>query len=748
MVLAGPGSGKTRVVTHRIARLIQRNVDSRQIVALTFTNKAADEMKHRVAGLVGHHEVWISTFHRFCSRLLRRHASMVGLEMNFSIHDTTDSLRTLRSVLEDHDLAAAKVRPRQLLRAISNAKNQLLSPEEFKTQAYSNVDVVASVVYPLYQQRLLRSNALDFDDLLVHVARMLREYPELRSSLDQQFAYLLVDEYQDTNRAQYQIIHALSQDARNVMVTGDPDQSIYGWRGAHANNIFDFERDFPDVQVVRLEENFRSTGAIVQAADGLIAHNRQRKPKSLIATRPEGDRLTLHRFGTGDAEANWIAQHIASCTQQQQARLSDFAILYRVNAASRVIEHALMDHGVHYRVVNGLEFYQRKEIKDLLAYLNLIHNPKNDAAFLRVVNEPSRGVGPKNLERISRFAADHHVSLWEALGLDACLESLSPRPRKTMATFVSVMSDLMQPQLGSLGSFISRVIEKTGYGEALRESGSEQDADRLANLHELVVAADTFETDLGRTATLEDFLEQKALVNETDNLGDEDAVTLITLHGAKGLEFPQVFLVAIEDGQLPHQRSKDDPLGEEEERRLFFVGITRAQDQLHLSYADNRRRQDGVKRTVTSPFLNELPKESLQLVGHDDTFDESLMWSEDSDPHVEEVAWDNAAPREPPATSFSKGTVAPLMTAASMLNPTEARPKHADEGTASTEPPRVDPATFKADMLVTHPDHGPGKILTVSGRGSKRIARVVFFNSAEEQKIVLAFSPLQPMPAS
>ncbi|MEM8680331.1 MAG: UvrD-helicase domain-containing protein, partial [Planctomycetota bacterium] len=732
------GSGKTRVVTHRIARLMASGIDSRRIVALTFTNKAADEMRQRVAHLAGHHEAWISTFHRFCSRLLRRHAPLVGLEMNSSIYDTTDSLRAIRSVMEDHELAAAKIQPRQLLRAISNAKNQLLTPDQFQAQAFSNVDTVAAMVYPLYQQRLLRSNALDFDDLLLHVAFLLEGSPELRGQLDQQFQYLLVDEYQDTNRAQYKIIHALSQDEPNTMVTGDPDQSIYGWRGAHAENIFEFERDFPAVQVVRLEENFRSTGSIVQAADVLIANNQRRKAKSLLPTRDPGDPVTLHRFLTGDAEAAWIADHIMALTAQGAAEPGDFAILYRVNAASRVIEHAFMDRGLPYRVVNGVEFYQRKEIKDLLAYLNLIHNPRNDAALLRIINEPSRGVGPKNLDRIQRFAHDHRISLWEAIGTDACQQSLSAKPRKTVAKFVSTLSELMQPQSMSLGSLISEVLEKSGYGPSLRESEAEQDADRLANLQELVVAADSFATEYGPEATLEVFLEQKALVNETDNLGDErTAVTLMTLHGAKGLEFPQVFLIAIEDGQLPHARSKDDPLGEEEERRLFFVGITRAQDKLHLTYSDYRRRQDGLKRTVTSPFLNELPKTVLDIVGHDEGWDtpsESPQEYRD----YEEVSVDQTefAPPPPPAPSpAAKAKLAPLMTAASML-----------EGAAPAK--RADPTEFQVDMLVQHPEHGPGKVIALSGRGSKRIAKVMFFNRAEEQTFVLAYSPLQPMQAS
>ena len=562
--------GRLRVVTTRIARLIADGVDSQRIVALTFTNKAAEEMKQRVAELAGHHQAWISTFHRFCSYLLRRYALLVGLDPNFSIFDTADSLRTIKSVMKDHDLHAARVQPRQLLRAISNAKNQLVPPKAFQSRAISNVDVLAATVYPLYQQRLLRSNAVDFDDLLVHVANLLSENAELRAQLDQRYEYLLVDEYQDTNYAQYRIIQALSLNHPHLTVTGDPDQSIYGWRGAHLNNVLDFERDFPDVRVVRLEENFRSTASIVQAADVVIANNRHRKPKSLIATKPAGAAVVLHRFSTGESEAGWIAEHVSSSVAAGSARLGDFAVLYRVNASSRIIEHALMDRGIPYRVVNGLEFYQRKEIKDVLAYLNLINNPRNDAAFLRIVNEPPRGVGPKNLERISRFAANHNISLWDAVSAPACLKTLSARPAKLVKQLASTLSDLMQTQHSTLGTFISRVIDETGYGPHLRDSLTEQDQDRLENLRELVVAADSFETELQGEATLERFLEQKALVNETDNLKTSgDAVTLMTLHAAKGLEFPEVNVIAIEQGTLPHARAQDDPLEEEEERRLL-----------------------------------------------------------------------------------------------------------------------------------------------------------------------------------
>ena len=780
MVLAGPGSGKTRVVTTRVGQLIAGGVHSHRIVALTFTNKAAEEMKRRVAAMVGGHDVWISTFHRFCSFLLRRYAPIVGLDPNFSIYDMADSKRALQAVLEDADMRAMKVQPRQLLRAISNAKNRLVSPAEFADQAVSNVDVLAAEVYPLYQQRLLRSNAVDFDDLLVHVANMLTENAELRTKLDRAFEYLLVDEYQDTNLAQYRIIQALSQQHPNLTVTGDPDQSIYGWRGAHLSNVLDFERDFSDVQVVRLEENFRSTASIVYVADVVIANNQHRKPKSLIATKDEGEPVQLHRFTTGELEAGWIADTVGELANAGTAKLNDCAVLYRVNASSRLVEHALMDRGIPYRVINGVEFYQRKEIKDVLAYLNLINNPRNDAAFLRVINEPkdvlaylnlinnprndaaflrvinepSRGVGPKNLERISRFAAQHECSLWEAVNDASCVATLSPRPQKTVRRFVQLMTDLMQPQKVGLGNFISRVIDDSGYGPALRDSESEQDHDRLENLRELIVAADTFETELQGEATLERFLEQKALVNETDDLDTAaQAVTLMTLHGAKGLEFPRVFLIGIEQGLLPHARTLDDPLQEEEERRLFFVGITRAQRHLYLTYADFRRRQDGVRRTVTSPFLTELPREALQMVHHhddlamEDCMEHSAGGGYVSPRRLPEV--DLVSPLEAQTESRlgseslpsrerrspDAGSGPKLVTAASLL------------GGDSADAARPDPESFAADMLVTHPEFGHGKVLHVSGRGAKRIAKVVFFATATERSFVLAHSQLQPVQA-
>src|SRR6188768_71877 len=404
LILAGPGSGKTRVVTHRVAHLLHQGISGKQILALTFTNKAADEMKARLARLVPLPTVWMGTFHRFCARLLRIHGSLVGLSENYSIYDMDDSRRMMAEAILDEGVDLSHTTPEAISHAISWAKNNLMGPEEYVPRRGHVVGGIVQRVYPAYQRRLLAANAVDFDDLLLHVAKLLKENPEVRRRLDERYRYILVDEYQDTNLAQYAIVRALSIDHPNLAVTGDPDQSIYGWRGANLSNILEFEKDFPSVKVVRLEQNYRSTKAILRVADELIRHNVRRKQKDLFTDNAEGQPVRLTAYPTQRDEADDIAARIALGIRKANRRPRDFAIFYRTNALSRQLEHALRDHVIPYQIVNGLEFYQRKEIKDVLAYLHLVNNPRSDVAFLRIINVPARKIGKASVGRLSDYA--------------------------------------------------------------------------------------------------------------------------------------------------------------------------------------------------------------------------------------------------------------------------------------------------------------------------------------------------------
>jgi len=579
LILAGPGSGKTRVVTHRIAYMLEQGVPAWHVLALTFTNKAADEMRSRVERLVAQRGVWMGTFHSFCARLLRQHASLVGLNANYSILDTDDAKKALKLAIEESDAKLVRTSPEAVAHAISWAKNKLITAGEYAARPGDPVDAIVEKVYPVYQKRLLESNAVDFDDLLLHVAMLLKDSRELRTALDERYRYILVDEYQDTNLAQYAIVRALSIKHSNLAVTGDPDQSIYGWRGANLNNILDFEKDFNSVKVVRLEQNFRSTPNILRAADQLISYNIKRKPKKLFTDKPDGVPVRLVMYPSGRDEADEIARSIAEAIKDGKRCPKDFAVFYRINALSRQLEHALRRARVPYQVVSGLEFYQRKEIKDILAYLHLLNNPQNDVAFLRIVNTPPRGIGKKTIGRLSEHARRHRLSLLEAARETRLVEPISKSISKKIELFIAMYDRMAEHAHGDLFGLLQSVVQDSGYRVWLTKSGSEEDIGRLENIEELLTAAGEFDDEhADEDNRLELFLEQTSLVSDTDAWEkDNDKVSLMTLHAAKGLEFPAVYVVATEDGLLPHERSREDPDELEEERRLLFVGMKRAQ---------------------------------------------------------------------------------------------------------------------------------------------------------------------------
>ncbi|MCC7476273.1 MAG: UvrD-helicase domain-containing protein, partial [Pirellulales bacterium] len=746
LVLAGPGSGKTRVITHRIACLLENGVEPSQILALTFTNKAASEMQRRVADLAPSRRVWLSTFHRFGAMLLRRYAEQVGLEPNFTIYDTNDARQTIKRVVETNEINTLNYSPDRLHEAISAAKNRLISADEYQPRSGSMLSRVVAEVYPAYQAKLLASSSVDFDDLLLHVAKLLYNNPEIRAELDDRYRYVMVDEYQDTNRTQYVILRALSVDHPNLAVTGDPDQSIYGWRGADLNNILEFERDYPDVKVVRLERNYRSTQRILRVADELIGHNLRRKKKELWTENDEGRPVRLIAYLDQDKEAADIAEQIRAAVAAGQRRPADFAIFYRVNALSRSLEKALRSAQVPYQMVRGQEFFARKEIKDVLAYCQLVNNPRDDMAFDRTINTPARGIGRKTVERLSEYAHRHALPLLQAARNAWQIDGFSKGTAAKVAAYVEIIDQITATVHGDLEEIIGTVLEASGYSASLAQSDDEQDQNRLANIEELLTDARQFDEQNPGGGKLEEYLERSWLVNETDNWDtDTDKVTLMTLHAAKGLEFPVVFIVAVEDGLLPHERVGQHPDELEEERRLAFVGLTRAKEELQLSYAVTRDFRGVRRHTIPSTFLMEMPRGEMERLGGEDAFDTVSFnpWGDDFDEDDGDDSWDfqleDAAvetelgnPRpQTPATQPAIRIAATAITTAAALDRADSPPPQLL--------PRISPDAFKQGMTVTHPEYGPGKIIALSGSGKNRRATIQFA-TVGQKKIILAHS--------
>jgi DNA helicase-2/ATP-dependent DNA helicase PcrA len=743
LILAGPGSGKTRVVTHRVAHMLEQGIHARQILALTFTNKAASEMRNRIQSLVPGQPVWVSTFHRFGARMLREFGGLVGLAPNFTIYDTSDSRQVLKRVLEAEKIATVGYSPDRIAGAISAAKNKLITADDYQARRGSPLSEIVAKVYPAYQQRMLQSAAVDFDDLLVHVATLLYLNPEVRAQLDERFRYVLVDEYQDTNKAQYVILKALSLDYPNLAATGDPDQSIYGWRGADISNILDIERDFPQIRVVRLEQNYRSTKAILRIADELIAHNTRRKKKSLFTDNEEGRPVKLVAYADQDLEAAGIAEQIRGAIERGERRARDFAVFYRVNALSRSVERALRKAGVPYQMVRGQEFYGRKEVKDILAYCQLANNPQDDVAFERAVNSPTRGIGKKSIERLNEHAYRYGTSMLEAAREAKLIDGLPKRATVALLSFVALIDKVAAIAMGSVEEVVGTVIEESGYAVALRQSDDPEDQSRLENIEELLTDARQFDeqADEQSGAGLEAYLERTWLVNETDDLEtDADKVTLMTLHATKGLEFPVVFLIAVEDGLLPHERSRDELDQLEEERRLAFVGITRAEDELQMSYVRLRDFRGQRRVAIPSSFLMEMPRHELEMtdarnedieffVDEYESYDAHDEYVEPSIP-IDDVPKPEPAKKQPKLPAEIAGAI---KTAAQLAG-----------GVKPAVHPKVSPDVFALGMTVIHPEFGPGKITALGGSGSARKATVQFA-TAGERKFILAHSALRPV---
>ena len=630
LVLAGAGSGKTRVLTTRVASLVRdHGVPVDRILAVTFTNKAAGEMKDRIGNLLGEEPagLWAGTFHAIGARILRAYAERLGYSRAFTIFDADESLREVKRVQESLELDPKRWKPKALRAVMSDAKNQLITPQEFQDENAESFDLFSRKVaelYPAYQSSLKEQNALDFDDLLVKPVELLANHEDVLARYRERFAFILVDEYQDTNRAQFRFLELLAGGHRNLMVVGDDDQSIYGWRGADIRNILDFEDTYPEARVVRLETNYRSTPDILEAANAVISQNVQRKGKTLRTERPSGEGLTVVRCQDERDEARWVVEEVERRILDENRSYRDFAVLYRTNAQSRALEDAFRRRGVPHQIVGGVRFYERREIQDVLGYLRLISNPRDDAAFSRVVNSPRRGVGAASQERLRAWAVAQGLSLLEAAGRAHDTPDLPRAGVKALARFSDLVKRYAQRAASySVGELLEELVEELDLLTHLRNEGPDGE-DRAENVKELIAGAVDFEPEpleeWGEDETapegmteLDLFLQQAALITDLDRTeAGEDSVTLMTLHNAKGLEFPCVVIAGMEEGLFPLARAFDEPDTMEEERRLFYVGLTRAEDKLILTYARERRRAGDIMPGHPSSFLRALPSEQVE----------------------------------------------------------------------------------------------------------------------------------------
>jgi len=624
LILAGPGSGKTRVITHRIAYLIKScGVSPHHIMAVTFTNKAAREMRERLEQLLGQavEALTLGTFHAICARILRREGKAVGLDSSFVIYDEEDQLSLIKQALEEMNLDPKQYAPRALRSAISAAKSRLIGPNDYAQRVSSYFEEIVHRIYQRYQQLLNQGRAVDFDDLLMKTVQLFQDHPQILNRYQSRYVHILVDEFQDTNIVQYMLMKQLAEKYRNLCVVGDPDQSIYSWRFADLRNILSFEQDYPEAKVVFLEQNYRSTKTILAVASDVISVNMQRKPKNLWTENEDGASVTVIESYNAEEEAQSVVNEIEKLTDQEQISLKDCAVMYRVNAQSRALEEALLRYGVPYKLVGGTRFYQRREVKDIIAYLRLIHNPQDNVSLTRIINVPVRGIGQRTLSQLQGWAKAHDASLFEALkqvshnpAASEAKQSLPLRITQALAGFDALMAEIIaQSRELSLSGLLDKILEHTGYREyTLAKEGGE---DRWENVTELKSVASEYD-ELAPEEALAAFLEKVSLVSDIDELDDKaDAVTLITLHQAKGLEFPAVFIVGLEEGILPHRKSFDDPEEMEEERRLCYVGITRAKKRLYLLRSYRRSLFGGSTANPPSRFLQDISSNLISQRG-------------------------------------------------------------------------------------------------------------------------------------
>jgi DNA helicase-2/ATP-dependent DNA helicase PcrA len=614
LILAGAGSGKTKVLTTRIAYMLEKGANPEEILAITFTNKAAKEMKQRVEKLVGPEKgrkLFVSTFHSMGNRILRKHINKLGYDNNFAIYDRDDSLKLLKKVIKDLDLDPKKNTPRGMISAISDLKNQFKTPEQALDEATEYHAEIVAKIYQIYAKQLKSANALDFDDLLVMMLRLLKENDDVREYYANKFKYISVDEYQDTNYVQYLLVHLLAAKHRNLAVVGDPDQSIYGWRGADMQNILDFEKDYPDAKVITLDQNYRSTGCILRAANGVICNNMERKDKNLWTDKGEGVRLKVYEGQDESHEAWFIANEIEKSMHDEDRSYSDFAALYRTNAQSRALEKAMIRQNIPYRIYGGTSFYSRKEVKDVLAYLQVLNNPQDFVNLGRIINVPKRGIGVATVDKILAYATANDVSALDAVDL---LDTVGSGPRNKLKAFYKMMMQFQeQVDKVPLTTLAEAILKDTGYIETLKQEGTTEAVNRIENLQEFL--SETLEFDkYAEDKHLEEFLAATSLYTDLDTSDASGAkVTLMTLHAAKGLEFPVVFLAGLEEGIFPHQRALYEESEMEEERRLCYVGITRGMEKVFITRAWQRNMYGMTKYNQPSRFIEEIPEDCIKM---------------------------------------------------------------------------------------------------------------------------------------
>ena len=754
LVIAGAGSGKTRVLTRRIAWLIsERDAHPGSILAITFTNKAAAEMRERVGELVGGRAkiMWVSTFHSACVRILRKEIDKFGFKSSFTIYDAADSKRLMTMVCRDLDLDVKRYQPRAILNWISNAKNELLDHEDAARDTRNNQEETYAAAYAEYQRRLRGANALDFDDLLMMTVHLFRAFPEVRESWRRRFRHVLVDEYQDTNHAQYALIHELCADSMEeqpgveqervppaeLMVVGDADQSIYAFRGANIRNIMDFEIDFPNASTILLEQNYRSTQTILNAANAVISRNDGRKPKNLWSDAGDGDRIVGYVGDDEHDEARFVAEEIDRLTDEGKARAGDVAIFYRTNAQSRVFEEVFIRVGMPYRVVGGVRFYERREVRDALAYLRVLANPDDEVSLRRILNTPKRGIGERAEACVESLSSRDRITFWEALRRSDDVPDLATRSRTNIKGFVDMIEQLQQMVAADerVDVILEQALARSGYLAELEASEDPQDETRLENLAELVAVAREFSddpvvgpsadpADVGDAAPvpgLTDFLERVALVADTDQIPDQPdeqapgVVTLMTLHTAKGLEFPVVFLTGLEDGVFPHLRSLGDKPELEEERRLAYVGLTRARERLYVSRAVVRSAWGAPSHNPASRFVDELP---VDLVDWRRTQADQTSWGRPSFGFGERV---------PSAVKRRFGAAAAKADAASKAK-------------ASRPIPNLDPGD-----RVQHDSFGLGTVVAVEGPGTDNAVASIDFGSEGVKRLLLRYAPVEKL---
>jgi len=747
LILAGPGSGKTRVIVHRVAYLLEtvEKLYPYNVLAVTFTNKAARELRERLDGLVGSdlaRGLSVGTFHALCARWLRRDIKHLGRDPGFAIYDDNDQMDLIKQVLKELEIDEKRTSPRSVLSAISHAKSELINPEAYARDAQGQWHETIARAYRRYNDLLGRHHALDFDDLLSVTAQLFKEVPEVLSFYQRRFRYVMVDEFQDTNIAQYEIVKLITGESHNLCVVGDEDQSIYSWRSADIRNILNFENDFPDLKVVVLEENYRSTSTILQVARAVIAANKLRKEKNLWTHNDKGVPVTVHEAYNEQDEALYVLREIERQHRTQKVPLNAFGVLYRTNAQSRAIEDAFVRAGMPYRLVGGVRFYERREVKDVLAYLRLIQNPFDAVSLQRVLNLPPRGIGQKTVQELQRWSAAEDISAYDALvrvarlRFDATSDPLAAqapfavRTRELFGAFADIIEPIRQElATTSVLDVLDAVLERSGYQRYLQD-GTEEGDERWANVQELRNKAQNYD-ELAPENGLSAFLEDVSLVQDVDQLdengGTGDAVTLITLHAAKGLEFPYVFLVGVEEGVLPHQRSVDDPRQLEEERRLFYVGITRAMRGLYLVRAFRRTMYGSSSTSTPSRFLLDVPP-ALAMVTHAP----GAARGGGAAP-----AWSSRREERGPLTRDQARELA-----ARAFRPSGAG-ELASSGPRSPRPPRAPTeATYRAGDRVRHPTFGLGIVVGVRADPTSEIIEVNFAGGAGVKKLDTAFAPL------